>query len=301
MTVRAIVLNYNSADCTLRCVGSLLEQLSAPSHVIVVDNGSESRDFRQLRLSLPASVTLIRNEKNLGYAAGNNQAIGVLDGIPAADAYLIVNNDVTLTKPNTIDALTKALITTPKAVAISPLVHTLSNNLPVRMQIQVRQLVKSGWLLLFHSPLLRRLPGIYQRHNQFIYADLTPYKRVIYEVDTINGACFLVQAPFFERIGGFDENTFLYLEELILGVVIRRSGYCCLLHGDAVIDHEQGSSSKQLTTTQRFRHFLHSETHLLTHYYGFPKVAMASIRQFRWAEFYLKQVYSRLVKLRNRL
>ena len=61
MTIRAIVLNYNSVDCTLRCVHSLLAQLSQPNHVVIVDNHSEQVDFRQLQVSLPATVTLIRN------------------------------------------------------------------------------------------------------------------------------------------------------------------------------------------------------------------------------------------------
>lgn len=296
MIIRAIVLNYNTVDCTLQCVHSLLNQLSAPSHVVVVDNHSERADFRQLQLSLPSNITIIRNEQNLGYAAGNNQACGVLNDLPNPDAYLFVNSDVSFTQPATLHALEQALVTHPKAVAISPLVHTLSNNLPVRVQIQVRRLVKPGWLVLLHSPILRRLPGIYKRYKQFIYFDLVPYKRGIYDVDTMSGACFLILSSFFDTIGGFDEATFLYLEELVLGEQIRRAGHLCLLHGDVIVQHEQGVSSKRSTSRERFHHFLNSEVYLLNHYYGVSKIALQLLRIQRWTEFYLKQLYRKVGK-----
>ena len=295
MIIRAIVLNYNTVDCTLQCVDSLLKQLSAPSHVVVVDNHSEKADFQRLQVNLPLDVTIIRNERNLGYAAGNNRACGVLNDLPNPDAYLFVNSDAIFTQPATLQALEQALVNNPKAVAISPLVHTLSNNLPVRVQIQVRRLVKPAWLVLLHSPVLRRLPGIYERYKQFIYFDLVPYKQGIYEVDTISGACFLILSSFFDAIKGFDTATFLYLEELILGEQIRRAGYLCLLHGDVIVQHEQGVSSKQSTSRERFQHFLNSEAYLLNHYYGVSSIALKSIRIQRWTEFYLKQLYRKVI------
>lgn len=296
MITRAIVLNYNAADCTLRCVHSLLIQLVQPSHIVVVDNHSELVDFRQLQLNLPPTVTLLRTGQNLGYAAGNNQAIGTITGLPTPEAYLIVNNDVRFEQPDTIARLENALRTNPTAVAISPLVHTLSNTLPVRSQIQVRRLVKPGWVMLFHSPLLHSIPGIYSRYKQFIYFDLVPYQPRIYEVDTINGACFLIYSAFLDKNGGFDEHTFLYLEELVLGEQIRRAGLQCLLHGGVVIRHEQGVASKYLTTRERFTHFLRSEAYLLSHYYGIAAILLHLLRIQRWMEFWLKNLYRKIIK-----
>ncbi len=210
-------------------------------------------------------------------------------GLDKPDAYLIINSDVRLTDSRILQRLADTLIRCPDAMAISPLVHTRSNKIPVNQQIQVRRLPAAPWLICCHSPLFRRL--FYRKYRQFVYQDLVPYPPAIHRVDTINGACFLIRQSFFDRFKGFDQQTFLYLEELVLGFQIRQLGSYCLLHGNLVVEHLHGLSTQRLSPKTRFRHFLNSETHLLTVYYGIHPGIAAGIRQWRRAEFYLKQLW----------
>ncbi|OIN60282.1 hypothetical protein BLX24_05475 [Arsenicibacter rosenii] len=257
--------------------------------IVVVDNSSTPDDYHLLQKTVPAFVSIIRSKINLGYAAGNNLGLTPVAGLPKPDAYLIINSDVWLTNARTIQHLADTLARCPNAMAISPLVHTRSNEIPVSHQIQVRRLLPAGWLICCHSPLFRRL--FYRKYQHFIYRDLVPYPSGILRVDTVNGACFLIRQAFFEQFKGFDEHTFLYLEELILGFQIRQLGRHCLLHGHLVADHQQGQSTRSLSAKTRFCHFLNSEAYLLTRYYGVYTGLVILLRRWRWLEFYLKRLW----------
>lgn len=289
MIIRAIILNHHTPAHTLSCVQQLQCQTYKTLQIVVVDNSSTTDDYQLLTQMVPATVPVIRSRENQGYAAGNNLGLIPVNGLAKPDAFLIINSDVRLTDSRTLQRLADTLQRCPDAMAVSPLVHTRSNELPVNQQIQVRRLLTACWLICCHSPILRRF--FTRKYRQFIYQDLVPYPPAIHRVDTINGACFLVRQAFFDRFTGFDQQTFLYLEELILGFQIRQLGSYCLLHGDLVVEHLHGLSTQRLSPKTRFRHFLDSETHLLTGYCGIPAGLAAGIRQWRWAEFYLKQLW----------
>lgn len=296
-TVRIIILNYNRADLTLQCVASVLAQQEPDCEVVVVDNHSEPASYERLLTLLPAKIPVIRTAKNQGFAAGNNQGIGPLPGLSDARFYLFLNNDVTLTEPGTIARLREALMQDGSAAAVSPLVHTRSNPVPVRRQIQVRRLLTPGRYVASLSAVLRRLPGIREWYNRLVYSDLVPHGSGVYPVDTINGSAFMIRSDYFDRQYGFDTGTFLYEEELILGEQIRRAGRYCLLHGGIVVAHEQGATTgqkpgqpdRQLTT-----HQVDSLLYYLRRYHQFSRPVLLVVWLGRWIEFTGKWLLYRL-------
>ena len=295
--VRVIILNYNRADLTVRCVTSVLAQGEPACQIVVVDNHSESAEYERLLVSLPPAVSVCRTARNVGYAAGNNQAIGSRPGLPDAEFYLILNNDVTLTEPGTITRLRDALVKDSGAIAISPLVHTLSNPVPVREQIQVRRLLSPGGYVVCQSAVLRWLPGVWEQYNRLIYKELTPYQPRLYPVDTINGSAFMIRSDYFDRQQGFDTGTFLYEEELILGKQIRRAGGYCLLHGGVVVAHEQGATTGQKPGQISYRltrHQIHSLLYYLKQYHRFGRLRLLLVWAMRWIEFSGKWLLYRL-------
>jgi len=89
--VRVVVLNWNSAWFTRRCLHALA-QTEYPAdryEVVVVDNASIDGSLEQIRHSFP-HLRVIANELNLGFAEGNNRAMRDLEGV---DAVALVNND----------------------------------------------------------------------------------------------------------------------------------------------------------------------------------------------------------------
>ncbi len=115
LLVSILIVNWNTRELVLECLGSLPKQGTGPSYeVVVVDNGSV--DGSGDALSRQTRITLIRNDRNLGYAAAVNQAYRRANG----DFILLLNSDVELT-PNAFGALTQFLQDNPSAAAVGPL------------------------------------------------------------------------------------------------------------------------------------------------------------------------------------
>lgn len=89
--VGIIILNYNEAKDTLKCVESL-GSVRYPNEIIVVDNHSTDDSEDVLKRKLPNDVIFISTDKNLGYAGGNN--IGIKKALDLGCDYIcVLNND----------------------------------------------------------------------------------------------------------------------------------------------------------------------------------------------------------------
>lgn len=113
--VSILIVNWNTRELVMECLASLPKQGTGPSYeVIVVDNGSV--DGSGDALSRQPGIELIRNDRNLGYAAAVNQAYRRSRG----DFVLLLNSDVELT-PAALSSLTQFLRDDPSAAAVGPL------------------------------------------------------------------------------------------------------------------------------------------------------------------------------------
>src|SRR5581483_11629870 len=101
----AVVVNWGTAELTIRCVRALVADGVPPGRVVVVDNGSEDDSHARLRRELPECPHL-RIEKNVGYARAANAGARLL---PGASAYLFVNNDAFVHRPGSVPALVASL------------------------------------------------------------------------------------------------------------------------------------------------------------------------------------------------
>src|SRR5690349_17874083 len=104
--VRVVVLNWNAAWYTRRCVESLLRTDHPPDRfeVVIVDNGSVDGSAERLADWFPR-LRLVRNGANLGFAEGCNRAMRDRDGV---DLVALVNNDATV-EPGWLRPLVDAL------------------------------------------------------------------------------------------------------------------------------------------------------------------------------------------------
>lgn len=93
----ALTINYNTATQTLRNVQSLLTGRQVPAAIYVLDNASESTDFRALRDGLPTHtacpVYLMRSDVNLGFAGGSNALLAQALQMTSLRYFLLLNND----------------------------------------------------------------------------------------------------------------------------------------------------------------------------------------------------------------
>jgi GT2 family glycosyltransferase len=110
--ISIIVVNWNNASDTIACIASLHDVQYSAFDIIVVDNGSQDGSADKIQAAAE-DITLIRNERNLGFAVGNN--IGIQCALKnGADAVLLLNNDTTV-DPEILTAFVSAQETHPEA------------------------------------------------------------------------------------------------------------------------------------------------------------------------------------------
>lgn len=94
MDVSIIIVNYNTFELTRNCIQSIRYQQAASNlnyEIILVDNASDERNPEEFKQLFPF-ITLIKSDKNVGFAAGNNLGIEQAKG----DAILLLNSDTIL-------------------------------------------------------------------------------------------------------------------------------------------------------------------------------------------------------------
>ena len=231
--IALIILNYNNAEATRNCIASVLEHNTAPVKFVVIDNGSRPEELASLRgvldevlpgyeyiadddapaLPALAKAVLIRSDKNLGYACGNNFGLRHVYADPEVDYIMILNNDILFTE-DMIPTLAAAYTGLPQCAILSPLLKK-KGNVEIdfncaRRSPSVGDLTRRNFL--FYWWVLTRKKYAEARPDLFlIKGDGTDPE--IVEVEMPSGSCMLVDKKYFESIGGFDPNTFLFYEE----------------------------------------------------------------------------------------
>jgi len=200
----AVVLNYERADDTIRCVHSL-QAVDGLDGVIVVDNASRDDSVERLRQEFP-DVELVASDENLGYTGGNN--IGIRQALARGARFvLVVNNDVEVVDGRFAGVLADRLAADPRAGIAGPLVRypdgteqdTVERFPSFRLAVR---------LALAHRAGGRRRPPAAES-----------------EVDAVNGACLLLKRELLDQVDGFDEGYFMYGEEADLAWRARRKGW----------------------------------------------------------------------------
>ena len=229
MPLAVVVVTHRSAAHIAAC----LEALPAAAHgvpydLVVVDNGSDDGTAAWLAARIPAE-RLILNRENRGFAAAVHQAAARVLG-----ADLLLLNPDAVPEPGAIAALADALGRGPDVgIAGARLLHPDGSP------------QASAWpepnaaTLAFEALLLYNLFPRSPLHT------LEPAGADPEDVPSLSGACLLVRADCWQRMGGLDERFFLYFEDLDLCVRARRSGYRLRLVPRARVRHHLGGSAFQ--------------------------------------------------------
>ncbi|MBS0599356.1 MAG: glycosyltransferase [Proteobacteria bacterium] len=100
--IGVLVINYNTARQTLRCLESIQQSSLLPDWVLVLDNASSSSDYQHLldgaKAPKAGALHIYRSEQNLGFAQGSNVLIDLLLLQPACQHIMLLNNDAVAEK-----------------------------------------------------------------------------------------------------------------------------------------------------------------------------------------------------------
>ncbi|NLB77122.1 MAG: glycosyltransferase family 2 protein, partial [Crenarchaeota archaeon] len=213
--VSVIIVNYNGQCVLEKCVQSVFDSTYSPIEVIIVDNSPTDRSAEEVSRKYP--IVLIKNNRNLGFSAGNN--IGLL---AAKGSYvLVLNNDAILRS----DAIAKLMFESMK----SPM-EILQ---PKILLIDEPQIINSTGMLI-HFAGFGLLRGCGERDlGQY---DCSPY------VCAPHGACFLAPRSVLNEIGLFDDNFFAFCEDTDFGLRASLTGKKIRYIPTAVAYHKWGNA-----------------------------------------------------------
>ena len=234
LDVSILIVNWNTCQITLDCLRSIYEQTKAVSfEVIVVDNASTDDSVKMIRSQCP-QATLIENTENRGFAAANNQAMGIAQG----RYWLLLNSD-TVVLDHAIEKTVAFADTHPDAAVIGCRVLNADKTL------QPTCFMYPGLLnlILAATGLAKLMPRSRfwgrERMGYWNRNDSRP-------VQVVTGCFMLVKKEAAEQVGVMDECFFMYAEETDWCYRFAKAGWQCLFTPAAEIIHLGGASSKKV-------------------------------------------------------
>jgi GT2 family glycosyltransferase len=250
--IGAVIVNYVNYPDTVKYVKDhLLDQKDIILEIVIVDNNSPNESYEELlnEFRSNTSVNIIRSECNRGYAAGNNLGIKYLE-IKECDYILVTNNDIEIEDNFLLSKLYKAYLSLDKAAFISPVMMVdgkISTEFSAwKLPNKTKEILSSTRLCSYLArPFLKRF---------FYQIEIEREKSI--KVDCISGSFFLGAASLFRQIDYFDDNTFLYYEENILGEKVKRLNMNNYLYYGGNYSHIQGCSVNSVYSFTQKQSFL---------------------------------------------
>lgn len=239
-----VIVTWNVRALALEAVRSLLADLAAnvpEAAVWVVDNASTDGTVEALRESFP-QIQLIANTENLGFAGGNNQAMRAMGfGKPGADlpeAVYLLNAD-TVTETGATIGLYDTLMSASNIGLVGARLAYEDGSLQHSAFAfpGLRQL----WAEFFPTPG-RFIEGRFNgRYPRSLYDSGKPF-----EVDFVLGATMMLRREVIEQTGMFDEQFFMYCEEVDWAWRIHDAGWDVQCAPAARVVHLAGKSASQI-------------------------------------------------------
>ncbi len=234
MDLSIIIVNYNVKEFLQNLLHSIAKaSQSISTEVIVVDNASNDGSAEFIKEKFP-HVKLIVNEKNLGFSKANN--IGIKS---ASGNYILLINPDTIVSEDSF----KKMIKFYEEHSEAGMAGCKILNPDGTLQLACRRSFPGPWTSFCKVTGLSTLfpnSRIFARYNlTYLNEDQT------YEVDAISGSFMMIRREALEKVGGLDEQFFMYGEDLDICYRIQKSGYKVFYVHSAQIIHYKGESTKR--------------------------------------------------------
>lgn len=229
MLLSIIIINYKTPQLTINCVKSILSHNNlGEKEIIIIDNNSNNNSVHILRSAFADKVKIIENKENKGFSFANNQGAKIASG----NFLLFLNSD------------------------------TIVNDDIFNSAINIFKNYKDVAII---SPRLELENGSYQK---YAYGKaITPWRLVsrktkkeikikesekLFEIDWVSGCALFIKKEVFKKINGFDENFFLYFEDVDICKKVKDIGFKVVIDNSVRVIHLVGKSIDQHTTRKKY-------------------------------------------------
>lgn len=238
MDLSIVIVNWNARDYLKKCVASIYKDATNPSfEIIVVDNASSDGSTEMLRNEFPG-VILIENKNNLGFGAANNKALK-----KCASEFVLMLNPDTEVLDGAFAAMVSFMRQNEKAGAVGAKLLNTDGTIQLTCARNFPTLITEFFWL---TTLVRRFPK-----SRVVGKYLMSYwdHKDRREVDCLSGACIMARLEVLKRLNYFDEDYFMYGEDVDLCYCFKKAGWQVWYLPEAEIIHYGGASSKKIAAT----------------------------------------------------
>lgn len=241
MKLSVIILNYNVRYFLEQCILSVREALAdIESEIIVVDNNSHDDSCEMVRKKFP-QIKLIENKENVGFSKANNQGVYIANG----EYICILNPDTAVSKDTFLKTLKVAeSIENPGAIGVR-LIDGTGNFLP-----ESKRNIPTPRVAFY------KILGLNSKKHSYYANHL--HQKDVGEVEALVGAFMFLKKSIYDKVGGFDEDYFMYGEDIDLSYKLVKAGYKNYYFGKTTVLHYKGeSTTKNKDYLKRFYGAMH--------------------------------------------
>jgi len=246
MILSIVIANHNGKSLLRDCVNSIYAHSpSCEYEIVVVDDGSQDGSQQMVKEEFP-QVVLLSNTNNSGFSYANNRGIEISRG----EYVLLLNND-TLVMESSLDSMIQFMDENPQVDICGCKLLSADGTLQRSTQTFPRLSRE-----FFHAnPVFKKLyggKGSFSHKTLFFFlhvfktqwASFIDYDRTT-EVDVVTGAVFMFRRNLIQEIGLFDENYFMYVEEVDYCYRLKKRGGRVCYYPKASIIHLLGQTTRQ--------------------------------------------------------
>lgn len=275
-----VIVNYNNLRETLNCIESISKTINDSEYLAcIVDNKSDDRNIieNEIKKRYPKAI-IILNEKNGGYASGNN--IGIKEVLNNGCTEILICNPDIVFQQAAIYHLLAHVKDSPKSI-VCPIVSSPESDIAyvhlfLGTNLREKYLVRTFLKRLNYHNIVNRYYGIGKEYSEVekIYAP--------------SGCCFMIGNEATKLITPFNENTFLYSEEFIIGDEAKKFGINVSLITRSRVLHNHAKES--LTKATNYIYNLDSEIYYTLYYRKFSPVQVMPLLIYRILVYLIRSV-----------
>lgn len=243
--VSICIVTYNSQDFIEACINSIKEKTASVKYeILVIDNNSN--DSTISKIEKLSDIKLIKNTSNLGFARAAN-----IISKEAKGKYILFLNPDTILKNNAIEELFQTAENNTDSVLFGGKILNAEN----------KYVYSFGYL-----PTLKNLILINSQKTNYIKQQKVNINKE-QNTEIITGCCFLIRKDIFHLLDGFDEEFFMYYEEIDFCQRLKNNNYKVLYTPKAHIIHYISKSRESMEQTYIYN-FYSSYVYCKKHFFG---------------------------------
>jgi len=239
MKIAVVILNWNGILLLEKFLPSIVQN-SPEATIYVADNASTDDSISFIKTFFPA-IKIIKNNSNLGFANGYNEALKSID----AEVYALVNSDIEVTE-NWLQPIIKTFENEPNTAIIQPKILDYK-----RKEYFEYAGAAGGFIDQYGYPYCRG------RIFDTLEKDNGQYDDNI-EIFWASGACFFIRSVVYKELNGFDGEFFAHQEEIDLCWRAINEGYIIQYNSQSVVFHVGGATLQHGNPTKTFLNFRNS-------------------------------------------